>query len=288
MKKLSFLAVMTTAALVATICCGCVYSFVTGDKYDNAENYNIGSKTYDEDISCVEIDWKCGKLTLGNGDKVSVEENQGSLNDQQRVRSIVENGVLKVQFWASEYSATVNSTDKTVKVIVPPNIDVKIVSTSGQIVMNNIKANNVTVGKMSGSLEIDNIDAKTVDIDTTSGSIKIGSVTCQKLIVDSTSGSVRINDMSAAVALVGSTSGSVKLTIGGVCEQFELNVTSGNSELHLADAKCGATIEHSTVSGKLNIQADYNVSGGKSVVGSGKCKMSLHATSGKITVDLVK
>lgn len=282
-RTLSILLATLVAVASVSGLVGCRYSFVTGDAYDE-EGYLVGSKTYAEQVTAVEIVWKCGKLTVKNGDKVAVSENADGLSDEQRVRSVVRDGVLYVQFWKSSYVSEINQADKNVLVEVPRGASIKIASTSGDIHCEDISADSFEVGKMSGGFYAGDIVAKSVRLSSTSGSIKTDSVSCDSLSVSTTSGKVSLGNVAAVQAQVNSTSGNVSFNIMPACEQVDVECTSGSVKLCLQDVARGAAATINTTSGAKNVTVEHTQSGNEYVVGSGACKLYVRCTSGSVTL----
>ncbi len=280
-RALSLLLAVVLLAVSVTVLIGCRYSFVTGDAYDD-DGYNVGSKTYAEQITAVEVVWKCGQLVVENGEQTAVSESAEELQEEQRVRSVVKDGVLCVQFWKSAYASSVNPSDKSVTVVVPSGVSVKITSTSGEIRCEDVVADSVVVDKMSGSFCASSVVANTVDLGSTSGAIKTNAIMCNSLKVRTTSGSVSLGDVAAKQVQVNSTSGSVSFNITSACEQVNVDSTSGSVRLRLQDIARGVTASLITTSGSKVVSVEHAQNGNEYVVGSGACALRVKCTSGSV------
>lgn len=288
----------------ALLLCGCV-SVVTFNTYENADKYEAGNKTFGSDVKKVEINWCCGeiKIVKSSDSSVSVcESGDADLPEEKRVHTYLEGDVLKIQFWKSGLSSSVDSDKKHLTVELSDGVDIKINNTSAVISAEALNTDNVEIITASGGISVGNISSCNVRVVSTSGGISIESISSDDANIISTSGRIQIENADIAdVFDCGSVSGSVNvgsvkapqvnissnsgsINIGAdVCDKIDIGTTSGSVDITLADG-IGASVEYSSTSGSVKIEKEFYKSGNKYIIGNGGCDISVGSTSGSLKI----
>lgn len=301
---------------------GCKNNIINGQKYLNSEKYFIGSKTYDEEISNLEVNWYVGSIEIVIGEKVEIEENSSNLPSEKQVHSYVEKGTLKVEFWKSGLKSTVDSNEKQVKITIPRGTNINISSISAKVISDSIDCDKMWITSVSGIISIDNLKAKEIKITSTSGSVKIDNIyTLEKANIGTVSGTVIANEISSEEVEVSSTSGKIEIekiksdeveieTVSGKidvldldCKTAEISSTSGAIKLSpknfedisidgvssditiYIESDSSVTISFKTTSGEFNVlnsNIQFRIDGKKYIIGNGENKIDIHTTSGDV------
>jgi DUF4097 and DUF4098 domain-containing protein YvlB len=234
--------------------------------YPNADKYLAGNQEYSENISSLDIDWISGSLTLvedASIEGVKIEEVTNMTEEKGLVHSYLNDGELKIKFFASGYRAHVFNLQKDLTVTYKPGLTkINIDLTSGSLNAEKVTATTFELDMTSGSTKINNLVADEVETDSTSGSIEITNMTTKNMKADMTSGTYTVGFTSIEKASFSLTSGSVNMTLpedGGV---VKVDKTSGSV---ITDRECiisdntytfgsgTADIKVSMTSGKLKI-----------------------------------
>ena len=234
---------------------------VNGGIYPDGDKYLAGNQTYSENISTLDVDWISGNVTLiedENIEGVKIEEDTDLTKESEWVHSYLNDGVLKIKFFASGYHLNTRFTyKKDLTITYKPtlnNIKIELTSgkctasklsadkcvidiTSGTVNVGTIKADKVVSDQTSGRIEIDHIETKEFDSDMTSGTLKVGFTTLEKATFDMTSGSLNMTlPEDGGKVKVSKTSGSV--TANRECTVKSGLYTFGNGD---ADIKVSMT-----------------------------------------------
>ncbi len=292
-------ALTVVCALCLMIFVGCVGGKIKYDTYAQAESYLAGNRPETtENINAVEIDWVYGKVTIIEREDgiVSVTENSETLPEEQRVHSVIQNGILKVRFWKSGLYAEADHNLKHVTVQIPKGIriDVETVSApveaenlnclsldaetvSGKIAVINVAATgDIELKSVSGAINTGNLTGNSVEIDSVSGNAETGEISCISFNAETTSGAINTLAVTANVGEISTTSGSVDIGVKSL-PALEIETTSGNVKVTLI-GDAGATLNVNTVSGKITKPVDGNV------IGNGANRIEVNTISGSIEI----
>ena len=226
MKKLFGLILATLFGLSLTSC-GTSVGF-----YDNADKYLIGNQTYTENITSLDIDWISGKVILIEDETiegVKVEEDTNLVKDEELVHSYLNNGELKIKFFASGHSRMgFTSFKKDLTVTYKPGLEnFELNLTSGSCTATKLTATNCDIDMTSGSIKIDNLVANNISTECTSGDIEINNADVKELKSTMTSGNINVSFVNLEKADFDMTSGDINMTLpeeGGI---VKVNKTSG-------------------------------------------------------------
>lgn len=303
--------------------CGCV-SVVTFNGYENADKYEAGNKTFDSGVKKVEINWCSGeiKIVKSSASQISVcESGDTDLPEEKRVHTYLDGDVLKIQFWKSGLSSSVDSDKKHLTVEIPDGVNIEINNTSSVISAEALNTKNVEIDSVSGAVNIGSISSENTTLISTSGAIHADSISSNNIKVVSTSGSIRAGSISSSDASFSTTSGAIhienadianKIKCGSVsgsvnvgslkapevdisstsrsinigakaCNKIDIGTISGSVDITLADGM-GASVEYSSISGRVKIEKEFYKSGNKYIIGNGGCDISVGSTSGSLKI----
>ncbi|MBO4990316.1 MAG: DUF4097 family beta strand repeat protein [Clostridia bacterium] len=219
------------------------------------------------DVSCTSGDVQIGTLTTQEAD---FNATSGSLS----IETIQVRGKISTNF-------TSGSADIGTLTAYEAEFD----ASSGSVEIETAKLEgNLEADSTSGSIEIRTLTAYEAEFDTSSGSVTIQSASVQReLSHSSTSGSTRIDTLSAPLAEFSKSSGGVELGLSA-CKQLKISGTSASVEITLLE-DLGATISHSSTSGKLTIKKKHSTQNKQHVIGNGACRISVQLSSGNLVVE---
>lgn len=137
--------------------------------------------------------------------------------------------------------------------------DYNVKTTSGDIVMRDVDADDVTVGSTSGNVRVEPeaaVRAHTISVNTVSGNATV-SARAEEIDVNTVSGRQFVS-CDAGKADINAVSGSVHLE--GACDEWEANSVSGEIEL-LCTLVPARKIELSTISGGVRVALPADIRG---------------------------
>ena len=282
-----------------------------GIEYANADQYTAGDTTVTGAVENLFIDWTSGRVNIEyhDGSEIFISETASkTLSEDDRLRWWLDGTTLRIRYAKSGFRISFNL-EKTLTVSLPEGTVLKsadIGTTSGDIVIPNLVADEVRLNSTSGSIKAvtatkkltasstsgdvnvrQDSDIDTVDLNSTSGSIGV-TVTgsAETVRMQSTSGNLYPEIASAVSLETSSTSGSVT---GSVASFTDLKVgsTSGSVTLKLP-AEPGFTLKAGTTSGSFSSDLALSKSGDTYTCGDGSARCSIHTTSGDIRIDPVQ
>lgn len=252
-------------------CDGLVNSYISYEKYNDADKFNVGSIKYNDNIETLNINWKAGNVRIlkSSDNNISIEESE-TLEEKQKVRSIIKNGELIIHFWESGLTSKVKSEKKSVKIYVPEGINIYTSSTSAEIYCNIGKANNVEVNTTSGSIELCALECNNLSLSSTSGEIEVDDISSREVKIEATSGEIETAKVEASFINLSSTSGKIEAE-SLKAENIICSSTSGEIDIDEVIS---------------NICEVKNTSGGVYVCENASEKLNIETTSGNIDVFL--
>ncbi len=251
-------------------------------KYKNAEKYQIGNVGYNASgLIQIDVDWLCGSIEIvtaaeSNGQfassEILIEENgTAALSEAKKLRTLFENGVLKIRFCESGYKGNVSHGEKKLKITL---IAVKTLS-------------EININSASAPILLSELSVQKVKIKTASGSAKIENCTMQNLSVKTASGTAHISNASGSTADIETASGNVEI-FGFALSNTRIQTASGNIDLELGNTEQpqnGARVTFVTASGKLNAKSNYILENGAYLYGNGARSIGIETASGSLTVN---
>lgn len=272
--------------------------------YEHAEKYTAGETDISGTVRNLEIDWLNGKVTLKyhSGNALELRETSlKTISGDMQMRWWLDGDTLRVKYAKSGYQP-VPDQEKELTVSVPEGCtfqNVTVHSTSGDLDMNGIRADNLKLGSTSGDIlalaEAGNIEASAtsgnvlvqteeetgaVSVSSTSGTIQISAGHVKACDVTSTSGNVSIDIRKADRVKAGSTSGTVSVALTEFAS-LDASTTSGGITATLS-GQPGFTAEIHTLNGKIDCDTALSREGSRYVCGDGSAKADFSTTSGNI------
>lgn len=168
------------------------------------------------------------------------------------------------------------------------NGNVKLISSSGDINMNDFKFNKLKCNLSSGVLTMNNMSAETFDYDSSSGSLKAEGLTTKTSSLNTSSGIIDITKFSGNLKS-SSSSGAIKVQYAAFDNNIDIHSSSGKIEVKLPKT-AQFYLDAATSSGGITCSFPITVNGNRrdhslrGVVVSSKNTVRLDASSGDINV----
>lgn len=270
--------IIILVALIMIFCSCSVVNNVKGIVYKNADKYSVGNFEYQaEEIDSIEINWVKGNITLVESDNttLSVKESGNKLNENQKLRYLIEGKTLKIQFWKSRYNGRIDSREKDLTVEIPKNLNIDIDQVSGNVISKKLITKSLDINCVSGNTRIDSLSATSLNIDNVSGKVNIGNIICNNVDIDTVSGSLKIGNLNGENVDLNTVSGHVDIALS---QATNVAVGSVSASVDIKLNNIGATVDFNTVSGK------YHSSNGSKVFGDGACEIKVDTVSGSLTI----
>lgn len=235
--------------------------------YADSDKYLAGNQNYSENITSLDIDWVSGSLTLVEDatiEGVKVEEVTNLTDPRGFVHSYLNDGELKIKYFASGYRSHVLRLQKDLTVTYKPGLaKINIDLTSGSLNAESVTSTKFNLDMTSGSAKIANLVADDVDADATSGSIEITKLTTKNFDTDMTSGTFTVGFVSV--------------------EKASFDITSGIINMTLPDN--GGIVKVTKTSGTVNVNRECTISNNTYTFGTGTADIKVTMTSGKLKIN---
>lgn len=323
MKKILILGLVISMALLG----GCAWSVgklgvISGDRYDDAASYQIGSFSYAaQAITKVNVNWRSGRVEIieSDAEELSVSESGRSLNDAAAMHYLLKDGVLNIQFCASGANVTVLSTNKQLRLEVPRGVEISVQTTSAPIVADTLEAKDVFAASHSGDISFGSVQAGEIELSSSSGKIHAERTIADSVSCETASGTIDLGALEAAYAAIHSSSGKLccdsvavdaleaKTSSGSitlhdisessvniesssgsvelaVSEKSSLSVCTSSGSVALTLPQAGAEVRHSAASGRLKTNAVYLKSGDTYIFGEGESAVDVRSSSGSLRI----
>ena len=226
--------------------------------YDNADQYLVGSQTYeayDQHLLVLDIDWKAGSINLVENTEINtitIEEKEG-LKDDIKVRSLYSGGVLSIKYMKSNHVALIDSEDKCLNIQYNPeylrtaeihigsgrltggtltSLEAKLEIGSGSININEIHVTSIEANISSGEFYSKAFLSENTKIECSSGRIEIDRVSSFSSEFTVSSGKVSINELAGDLLKVTCSSGTIAISKINV-NRLIANASSGKIFLSL-------------------------------------------------------
>jgi DUF4097 and DUF4098 domain-containing protein YvlB len=251
----------------------------------------VGNTEYSDPIQNIDISWISGKVNVvtWDGSTVKLEESGEFDNDDEKMRSRVDDGTLTVKFVKSGYKTVLkNVVQKELTLYIPISMsasikDLKLVAASASLTVdggdNVFSFNRIDVDTASGDVYLEGsfgsvtVDAASADVDVN------GSV--ESLEVYAVSGRVDI-DGELVRGELGAVSGAIKVkTYATAPQSLEVEAVSGNVELIIPNTEGGFVANLDSASGKMTCNGTR---GDHYKSGAGVAKYDFESVSGNVTI----
>ncbi len=262
--------------------------------YANSEEYTVGGGAVDmEGVQDIELNWNSGNvnITSYDGSQITFDEtSQRSLEEDQRMRYLVKNGKLTIQFCAPYRNFgfwNANIPDKTLEMKVPKALagslkEFEVSGVSAVIHADGLSAKKLVVDNVSGSSVLTNIQADTLAMDTVSGEIEVSQAAVQSLDFSGVSGDIIFRGEAVRVD-TDSVSGKTKIDSSVCPDKVSMSAVSGDLSLTIPDNK-GFTAGYDSVSGDFTNDFPGTSKKGKSVYKDGGASFDFDTVSGDIEI----
>lgn len=296
MKK-KLITVLVMALGFMSFAVGCSknpYSYVYNHVYENDSNYSVGNFSYKvADIQKVKIKWAFGNVTVveEDGEELTVSESKNNLTEEQKMRYLITNGVLNIQFCKSGYNGDFKGVEKNLTVKIPKGIEVDIETLSANINLKDANLLELDLEASSGKIEVKNvvvqkelsaksssgqINISKVEAESSSGKITMHKANAPSMDIESTSGTITLESITTTNAKLEASSGTIHADMLD-CQSVNIATSSGNVYLSLNGLGM-SSLNHKTGSGKLHLSNNVSTTGGKVAV-------TIKTSSGNIDID---
>lgn len=245
---------------------GCYGNVIMPD-YKNSDKYLVGSQSYESPLNDINIEWMFGTITLVEDPDIRFAkiEEENDLQDKFKVHSYCSGNVLDIKFMAPKTSASIENTDKNLKVTYYPgllNLNIKL--TSGEIVAEKLSADKaINIKLTSGKISVDEMKSHEINVTYTSGNVDISKIDSDRFNCTYTSGN-----------FMGKFTSRVK--------NSALKFTSGKSIISLSED--GGVVKVDKTSGSVTTHREGTEDHGKYTFGSGNAEFSVKFTSGSLDI----
>lgn len=250
-KKVAFGLAIVMCCLAMTGCAvvKSVGNGLTNLEYDFADKYSVGGGIINEAVDCIDLNWVSGNINIvtDDVDEISVSEECDSSNEEFKLRYLVVDGTLRIQF-AKSGKWNFNNIKKELKIVIPKDLKLKkfeLDMVSSTCKLDGIKANDIKIDGVSGNINMTDSEADTIELNTVSGALDYTGTVSNKVKADSVSGDVRLN-------LPEDT--GFKAKISAVSGKFDsdFNYTGEKNKYECGDGSL--SIELNAVSGSLRVK----------------------------------
>lgn len=271
-----------------------IFNGLSGYSYSDSKDYKPGNAEVSvEGINELNIDWIAGsvKISTHSGEGILVSETSSdSLDDDDKLRYLVKDGVLYIKYWTSKGIFSFGrmfTPTKNLTVYIPENkadilSTLKIDAVSASTSVDNISANNIDLESVSGKIELSMKSiSNSIKAEAVSGEINIKAITS---IADFESVSGRIlfagevNEIDCE-----SVSGKVNIKSDICPKKVDVETVSGRTTLSIPENN-GFTIKYDKVSGSFNCNFATINSNKKVVYGDGSGIFVFSTVSGSINI----
>lgn len=162
--------------------------------------------------------------------------------------------------------------------------DIKVQSVSGDVIIDEINGDKVTINTVSGDFDLIKSESETLKVSTVSGEVEIVDVSNEDLDIGTTSGNIDLKGYFEDMD-INTVSGEVEIQMDQVSGNIEIDTTSGEVLINVEEAD--ANIDFNSVSGDLMVAYDIDTSVDKEhklkgQIGSGKFDIEVDTVSGDI------
>ncbi|GFP74136.1 DUF4097 family beta strand repeat-containing protein [Clostridium fungisolvens] len=270
------------------------FNFSTGfNKYNYDLNDEINENL--DGVDNIQLSFVSGDIVFheNNENKIKVTLS-GSLRSSSELTApklqYSKNGsTIKVSIQKSSFFGSYSLNSK-VDIYLPKDYskNLSVSSVSADILLSDKKFINLEAVTTSGDIKLSNITVDSLNIKTVSGDMSGSNITSNKLVADAVSGKIDFDNFEG-VTKASTISGDITIKYANLIGNIDAHSTSGDMRLGLPDSS-SFTLDSSSTSGDINSRFSLNntSSGKRSLSGSygnGTNKLSLHTTSGDITLN---
>ena len=241
----------------------------SGDTYKNASDYFVGGGDIYDEITSLEVNWASGGINIEvyDGSCIQISET-GADSEDDRMRYIVRNGRLIIQYRKSGFSFGFLNSDKILNVKLPYEtaaglVSIETESTSADVNIAGITASECDISNSGGEIRLEEVKLGRLDFETVSGNLEV---------------SGEIGSLESS-----STSGEVRLRSASAPNEIDCESVSGDVVLEIP-ADSGFRAELDTISGAFSSELTVTKRGEKYISGDGRGDYSADTTSGDFII----
>lgn len=260
--------------------------------YEDEERYTAGGSTVSaDDIRSMDINWTSGSVTVkaGSGNSIRFyEQEDNSLSENEKLRWLVSDGKLTIQFCKSGLRGAnffKNITGKNLVVEVPSGTsldDFSLDCVSASADVSGFDADNFDLDSVSGDVKVGGGNFSDVNMDSVSGRLELTDAFADSLEMDTTSGKISVSGAFGSVD-IDAVSGSITAALSKCPDSFDADTISGSVTLTVP-ADSGFTADFSAVSGSKKCEIPAAINGNTYVCGNGSSDINICTTSGSISI----
>lgn len=260
-------------------------------RYDHAEKYTVGGGTVPGTITELDIHWTAGSVTVRpyDGKQVKLEET-GARDEDDRLRYLVQDGKLTVQYQKSEWSFGFwrKSTAKDLIVSIPAAMakqmtEVEISAVSAQVTVSDIcMEKELEVEAVSGDLILTNVSAGACKLENVSGKTRLENARIGELEIETVSGRVYGDGEIASLECKG-VSGNVGITTRTSLRRLDVETVSGSVEIRMPEND-GFTVKIQKVSGEFSTDFPVKTVDKTYTYGNGSASYKMETVSGDLRI----
>ena len=260
--------------------------------YTDADSYSIGGGEIDaSDIDSIELTWICGevKFEIYDGDKISISESGEINNDDDKLRYLVKDKKLIIQFEKSKnFEISLGNTynKKTLTLKLPKSLaenlnTVDIENVSSNITMNDIKLNKLDIENVSGEVKMKNITAIDISLETVSGGADTENIIAKNLNCNTVSGNLKMRGSFTDVDAE-SVSGDIEVYSKEKVNSADVETVSGDFEITIPE-NSGFTVDMDSTK-KLSSAFETTNRGDLIISGDGSAEFDFETVSGQFSI----
>ncbi|MCR5509207.1 MAG: DUF4097 domain-containing protein [Lachnospiraceae bacterium] len=197
---------------------------------EHGDSFRIEYQAYEENIPVAEVNGKTLKLKQpSNGAFLSFDLRRLGGLENEYYRVIVPDSLdtLELKLSASSGKITV---DKV-------NIEGKIDLSSGDIVIDGSKGDNLELEASSGHITLTDTDCKKLKLDVSSGDIKLSGCSVDEIKGEASSGSIRFDGVKTDDVDLDASSGEITLDILGNEDDYSFDIETSSGDIKVGDKK---------------------------------------------------
>ncbi len=273
--------------LLAIVVTGCAVTSI--EYYDDASSYLVGDASFQDEIHSLEINWVSGevKLSAYDGDEITLTET-GAKTEDQKMRYLVKNGVLHIQYQASGINIGWSGA-KTLEVKIPREMAQDL--QNGELELAGADASidgfgfaSFEIETASGNVTATDCAFGSFEADTASGDYKLENCAIGSVEMSAASGNTVIEGAVRSVEF-DSASGNLTIRSNETPKKLSIDTASGNIKLTIPSSS-EFSCEYETASGEVEFNGFAgNYREDEFICGNSANEYEIDTASGNITIN---
>ena len=191
MKKFFLSVLLSVSVAIGLGACGCTNDVSDMRRYADGDRYCVGNFTYSaSEVQSVEIDWEDGRIEIEQSvaPELSVMEENPIDEEKKLVHYLLENGVLKIRYCASDLKGKIDEFYKSLRVEIPVGVSLDIENLNADVSLGVLMLDEFSVSTKNGNVSAEKITCKTGEVETRNGRVSIGDFTADAFDAESDRG----------------------------------------------------------------------------------------------------